>query len=219
MKIKNLLKIYEEHLKHLKKIRRGHKKPDDLYRKIFDFFKNEEITKISERDIEKYIQSQQLVGRKNSGINHDLYAFKKFLKWAWINKYTNKKLFEKIKKIREEKYKPVILSEFELEKIKKSILEETNIDYKIIFWLLTNYGIRIGEILRLKWNEIDILRNEIAIWTEKTGGYRIFEMDSILNKMFKEKLKKGQKIQNEYVFINPKTLKPYYDLKNPGEEF
>ena len=163
MKVKNLLKIYEEHLKNTKKIRRGHRKPDDLYRNIFLYFSNYEITKISERDIEKYIQSQQLAKRKNSGINHDLYSWKKFLKWCWINGYLDKKLFEKIKKIREEKYKPVIIDTFEYEKLEKSILEEENLDYKIIFWLLLKYGLRIGEVLRLKWNEIDIIRKEISI--------------------------------------------------------
>lgn len=214
MKIGKLLKIYEMYLKERKKVRRGHKKPDDLYYYVFKYFSNYEIQHLTERDILKFIIHSQKK-YKNSGINHNLYAFKKFLKWAYAENFCNHKLYEKIKKIREEKFQIRLLNSYEQKCLEEAILEEENEDYKTIFWLLFRYGLRLSEVLNLKYSQIDIFEKEIAIWTSKTGGYRIFSFknDKILENYFIKKFRKGERVKNEYVFVNPWTQKPYMDMK------
>lgn len=214
MKIKNLLQIYEQYLNATKGKRRGHKKHDDLYRNIFKFFSEYEINALSERDIERYIHVEQARGSKNSNINHNLYAFKKFLRFCYAYNYMKRKLYEKIKKIKEEKFKFNVLTDEEYEKLIEEIKKEQNLHYQIIFYILLRYGCRIGEVLKLKWNEIDLSSKELCIWTEKAGGYRIFEMDDFLSNRFKI-LYHTEKHKKEYIFINPKTGQIYYELRKP----
>ena len=65
-----------------------------------------------------------------------------------------------------------------------------------------------GEILNLKWNNIDFEYNFIELLDTKSGKSRRIPLSNILKNIL-ERLEKT----SEYVFINPKTNKPYTDLK------
>lgn len=69
-------------------------------------------------------------------------------------------------------------------------------------------GMRRGEILNLKWENIDFEYNFIELLDTKSGKSRRIPLSNTLKKIF-ERLEKT----SEYVFINPKTNKPYIDLK------
>lgn len=69
-------------------------------------------------------------------------------------------------------------------------------------------GMRKGEILNLKWSNIDFLQGFIELLETKTNKSRKIPISSTL----KETLKNIAR-NSEYVFINPQTGLPYADIK------
>lgn len=67
---------------------------------------------------------------------------------------------------------------------------------------------RRGEILNLKWSNIDFSQGFIELLETKSGKSRKIPISSTL----KETLQSIDKT-SEYVFINPRTNEPYTDLK------
>jgi integrase len=83
---------------------------------------------------------------------------------------------------------------------------------KIMIQIYFETAARRAEILRLKWQDVDLERNTVRLWTGKRRGgmqsdvIRITEQLS--RSLTEHKLKTGLL---EYVFINPKSNKPYTD--------
>jgi integrase len=81
------------------------------------------------------------------------------------------------------------------------------------FFLAVFYTLgRVGEIFRLKWVDLDWEREEIRLWTRKRKGGQMEEdwlpipaelRDTLIG------LKRKRDRHPEYVFINPKTGKPF----------
>ncbi len=79
-------------------------------------------------------------------------------------------------------------------------------------------GMRKGEILKLKWENVDLQHGYIAIPKTKNGERRDIPVDQTLREMF-QKLPRtftGERDNREmvpYVFHNPQTLKAYVDIQ------
>jgi integrase len=71
-------------------------------------------------------------------------------------------------------------------------------------------GMRKGEILSLKWECVDLEERYITLLKTKSGKKRIIP---ISNRLFEELDILNQNKLSEYVFVNPETKNPYYDLK------
>lgn len=86
------------------------------------------------------------------------------------------------------------------------------LDYKIMFYFLIR-GRRKGEVIKLEWRDINfemksyVVRDEIS----KTRDRFEFFLDDELLELLKE-LKAKWDGTNRYVFVNPKTKKPYIDM-------
>ena len=79
---------------------------------------------------------------------------------------------------------------------------------KGIIILALNTGMRKGEILYLRWNDVDFDKLFIFIKTSKSGVARKVPM----NAMVVESLKKIKR-ESDYVFCNPKTKERIKDVK------
>lgn len=83
---------------------------------------------------------------------------------------------------------------------------------KIMIQIYFETAARRSEILRLKWQDVDLERNTVRLWTGKRKGGMQSDVIGIteqLSRLLTEhKLKTGLL---EYVFINPKSNKPYTD--------
>jgi integrase len=76
---------------------------------------------------------------------------------------------------------------------------------------------RVGEIFRLKWDDVNFDRKEIRLWTRKRRGGNWesdwLPMNADLEKVLRDLWKK--RTQDEWVFLNPKTgtrFKDRYDM-------
>jgi integrase len=73
-----------------------------------------------------------------------------------------------------------------------------------------NTGLRIGEIRSLKWESVDLEKNLLTVFAEKTHKIRPVPINSEARRVL-EFWSLGRK--NEFVFYNHETGKPFVDLK------
>ncbi len=112
---------------------------------------------------------------------HGLFEFAVRHEWCERNII---KLIEK-KKIFEMEIKPLSISE--TKELLKTAKMKNNQSYSIAVGLLTFAGIRPKEVLRLKWQDIDLDENIITVRSQcsKTGGTRHVDICPSLKSLFK----------------------------------
>lgn len=93
-------------------------------------------------------------------------------------------------------------------KLKGAIFVQPYLYLKPIIITALQTGMRRGEILNLKWENIDTEQNFIELLEIKSGKARKIPISPTLNNVF-ENIKR----RSEFVFVNPKTNQPYIDLK------
>jgi site-specific recombinase XerD len=98
--------------------------------------------------------------------------------------------------VKREKKLPVVLSK---EEIKRLILATTNIKHRLMIQAGYSAGLRVSEIISLKWEDIDFDRNIIHIRQSKGKKDRIV----MLSKRVREGLQQLRKEAN-YVFVTSK---------------
>ena len=64
---------------------------------------------------------------------------------------------------------PVVLSE---EEVSRLISAATSRRDKLLLGMMYATGVRVGEVVRLRWRDIDLDRNEISIWQGKGAADR-----------------------------------------------
>ena len=90
------------------------------------------------------------------------------------------------------------------------IISHATGDLKLIILVAINAGLRKGEILNLRWRNINLEANYLQT-RSKTNTTRKIVLNRVLLKLF-TKLNVSRN-SNAYVFENPKTGKPYTDIK------
>lgn len=207
----SLLQFKEEYLSMMKQ---SHSKSYCL-RSIEPAFKffiegvgNIPLIQISIRHIDKFITTT--FSRSNSAAS--LYyrtlkaAFSKAESWGYIPINP----FKKVKSPKVPKSHPQFITQEEFQKI-LSATERT--DLKDIFTIAFYTGMRLGEILNMKWNWIDFSQNIIT--TKNSNGYstkskkeRIIPMNDHVQQIINHKLisLNGSSKEN-YIFLNSNCIK------------
>lgn len=80
---------------------------------------------------------------------------------------------------------------------------------KDIILLALNTGMRLREILGLKWEDINLHQGHIKIRHSKSGGAQVIPM----NPLVKETLFQLERTRNHYVFFDSRTGKPYNHIR------
>lgn len=93
-------------------------------------------------------------------------------------------------------------------KLKGAIFVQPYLYLKPIIITALQTRMRRGEILNLKWENIDTEQNFIELLETKSGKARKIPISPTLNNVFK-----NIKRTSDFVFVNPKTNQPYIDLK------
>jgi integrase len=76
-------------------------------------------------------------------------------------------------------------------------------------------GMRLGEILGLTWEQVDLRAKEIRVLRTKSGSPRVVDINSHLFRMLSRLRERDG--NGPYVFSNPKTRKPYRKLRKSFE--
>jgi len=178
-----------------------------MLKHLTNFFGSErQIGEIVAADIEGY----KLHRRKEvsgSTVNRELALLKRMFNLAidW-DLYLGSNPVRKVKFFQEINTGFRVLSK---EEEKKFLVSATPYIQDIALFAL-NTGLRIGEIRSLKWEGVDLEKNLLTVFAEKTHKIRPVPINSEARRVL-EFWTLGRK--NEFVFYNHETGKPFVDLK------
>lgn len=181
----------------------------------------QKITPRKIEDFKQYLKTERNL--KNSSVNRYLEILSKMFNLGIDNEIIRNNPLQKTAKLREDNHKIRFLTVEEEQRLFNAIeYEQIVIDrytkqkkiikpYQFLKPIVTTAlqtGMRRGEILNLKWCNIDQTYGFIELLDTKSGKARKIPISNALQEVF-DSIDKT----SEYVFLNPKTKKPYIDLK------
>ena len=184
---------------------------DDQYRldaNMAPFFGDKGVWEITPHLVEQYKARRLQSGVTRSTVNREITILKKMFSLAVDWGYVQTNPASKVKLFSEkDTQKERILSWAE----EGRLLEESPKFLKPILMTALNTGMRRGEILGLKWSQVDLERRQIRVQQTKNGQDRVGPINEPLHEVFVALRATGG--QNRLVFPNPDTGEPYTDFK------
>jgi len=177
----------------------------DIYsmKNLVGFFGEHRLSQITPLLIEQYKEERKSTIRvskvkkmkrkfSNAYINRDLallkHLFTLAIKWGYVDQNPVKE----VKFLRED-LKERILKPEEIQKL----LDEANDGLRPVIITALNTGMRLGEMLSLKWHQVNLQAGFIQIEHAKNGKMRKIPMNATLTELFENVKKEG----SEYVFL------------------
>jgi integrase len=183
---------------------------DDFWRlrKWSEFLGNVNLDEVSPLDIERFKSSRLEEGVTPSTVNRHLAILKRLYNIAGQWGYSNQ---NPVKGIRFYSEKDRMRQRILGLKEEGRLLEAASEHLRPIILIALNTGMRRGEILALRWTDIDFEAGEITVKTSKNGKPRIVDINSRLFQVLHEL--KNQVQNDSYLFLNPRTGKPFKKLQ------
>lgn len=182
-----------------------------IYRNICrEFTKaNKNISSVKVDDISKYILYSQ-TKRSNNSTSRFLFVMKQIFTFAKSRKFLTKNIFDDLPSLKTVKTIPSIWTKNELEQY-MPVLQKYRY-YNIVFLALET-GLRLGELLGLKWEYVDFVKGTLLVkqtyirsngvcffsTPKSSSGYREIVL---LNRSYDLLLKLYKKRQSKFVFPN-----------------
>lgn len=166
-------------------------------------FKDMLLSKITPKDIEDY-KIKRIEQVSPATVNRELACLKHMFNLARKWKMTDDNPVHEVKFFSERKFVWHILTEEEAERL----IEVASEHLKPIILVALNTGMRRGEILNLRWNDVDFAEHFIFLKETKSGIMRKIPMSGFVAATLK-----GIKRESEFVFCNPRTKEKIGDPK------
>jgi len=202
--------LAEKYLQWTKGRQRSHEVKRYIIQSLVKKYGEFELTEITNLTLEQ-LQSEMLgqgktVATVNKVTNVLKHMYTKALEWEMIPEDVLKKI-RKAKPLKGENKRLRFLSREEISRL----VDACDPHIRPIVVTALNTGMRKSEILNLRWDQIDFQHG--FIYLDKTKNYERREIP--LNQTLRETLLAlPRRIDSPYVFVNPKTGKPYTkDLK------
>ena len=179
-----------------------------LQANLIPFFHERQMVNIRQADIEKYIVHRKKEGVEDSTVNRELACLRKMFNKAMDWGYLEKNPVARIQFFSEKNnMKERVLTEDE----EKRLLNSCNSVLNPILITALQTGMRRGEILSLRWSDVDIDQKEITLSNTKSGRSRVIPINNELLDVFYQLLR--EKVSDIWVFLNPRTKEPFKDVK------
>ncbi len=149
-------------------------------------------------------------GNKPATINRFLatikHMFTKAVEWDMVEEEVYKRV-RKVKLLEENNRRLRFLSQEECQKLMESC------DKHLLPIVVTalNTGMRKGEVLSLKWDNVDMKHGFILLDRTKNGERREIPINETLREVFQSL---PRRLDGKFVFYDPKTGSPYQDIKH-----
>ncbi len=170
-------------------------------------------TRLTERLQKDLTAEEYQDGSINRIVGAVKHAFTKAVDWNMVEE-------EVLKRVRKVKmFKEVPRLEYLSVEQAKNLISVCDEWLRPIVVTALHTGCRKNEILKLRWENVDLQHGYIAIPKTKNGERRDIPIDRTLRDMF-QKLPRaftGERDNRQlvpWVFHNPRTLRPYVDLKS-----
>jgi len=201
----------EHYLKNYSMVKkRAWKRSDKVYinANLNPFFGQFELGQLDVELIEKFVAKRLDDEVEKSTINRDISCLKKMLNKAvdWEYLSTNPAL--KIKQFSEnDNFRSRVLTVEE-----EKVLLDNCVDHvKSMVILSLHTGMRKGEILDLRWEQVDLQNKQIRVEKTKSGKIRYIPMNHDLYLILKRLHIKDS--HGPFVFLNPRSGKPFTTIK------
>ncbi len=179
-----------------------------LIKELNDYFGNVPLKKINTMALELY-QTKRLEKNKPATVNRLLatlkHMFTKAYDWNMVGEDTLKAV-RKVKFLPENNRRLRYLSDIEWQ----SLVNACDEHLKPIVITALNTGMRKGEILNLRWNQVDIRNGFILLDDTKNGQRREIPINDTLRQVF---VNLPRRLDIPYVFFNPETNNRYVEVK------
>ena len=191
------------------KQKRSHRDDESRIRvNIKPFFGERDVKNVTALNVEEYRNRRLEAGVARSTTNRELallkVMFSKGIDWGLCERNPVKKvkLFPESENIKER----ILTPEEE-----SRLLAASPAHLRPILVVALNTGMRRGEILKLNWSNVDLLRRQILVTGTKSGKNRIIPINSDLLSVLEDL--KRTKGGNGYVFANTRSGRPLQDIK------
>ena len=184
-----------------------HRLEKGIAKTLLAHFGNVELMSIDTQSLEGYKSSRVNKGLKPNSTNREIiiikYMLRKAKEWGYIKHIPN------IRQLKVPKRPPKYLSVNEID----NLINHSSIWLKPIIIVLRNTGMRIGELLNIRFNDIDLSKGVITIVSPKTNNYRLIPINSELAPLLswltdnyiapkKMKIYKREAEHREYLFCH-----------------
>ena len=198
-------KFAQEYLEYAKINKRSWERDRVILGHLMPHFKGMALSKINPKHIEDYKRTR-LKRVRPVTINRELALLKYMFSLARKWKYTNENPVKEVKFFQETQYIMRVLNETEI----KRLVNATEGYPRAIIILALNTAMRKGEILNLRWNDVDFFKEYICIKETKSNLIRKIPMNSVVMATLNSIERKG-----DYVFSGGEAGKPYADIFYP----
>jgi len=199
---------YIEYIKNVKKLRSWKHRAQHLD-KINSFFKGKKLLQITPKDVDEF-KLYLLKTRKPATVNRVLSTLRHLFNLArrWKRFYGDNPVSVSGLLSEDNLRDRVLLFEEE-----ERLLSASAVHLKPIIITALNTGMRRGEILSLKWSNVDFENNRLIInaLNNKSKRVKRIPLNYIMNTMLKELKLKNQKF-SDYVFLSDDG-RPLKDIK------
>jgi len=222
MLFKDLVSEYRDYARTNKK---SWKTEECRVKNLHEYFGGKKLREITPILIEKYRmerrrtpkvrqKSQDSKGPKlvcNASINREVSILRKMFSIAVANDWIDKNpcVANQVKPLREDSRRERFLEPWEEIKLLAQC-KDGHAYLKPILICALHTGMRKSEILNLKWQNVDLEKGYLTVTRTKSGKDRNIPISLTLRQHLCA-LRENR--QTEYVFTNPETQKPYFDLK------
>jgi len=205
------LEFADLYLKNYARVNKRSWKNDKSYlkgmKKFFKKFYLDEITSLSVERFKSWKLNQDVT---KSTVNRYLAVLRKMLnvakEWEYLpeSRIIKFKLYSETDNLKERILRP------EEEKNLFEAINPSTKYLKLILRVALHTGMRRGEILNLKWSQIDLDKKVIRVERTKSGKIRFIPINELLMREF---LLQKQTKSSKFVFTNAATGKQFVDIK------
>jgi site-specific recombinase XerD len=182
----------------------------DVIKSISSYFGNIPLSNINTQMIESYKAERLENGLKPTGVNRELATIKFLLNKAVNWNYLTSNPAKPVKLLRLPKTPAKFLSTDEIGKL----IEHASTWLKPILIVLRNTGVRLHELLNLRWSDLDFKNKRVLIRSSKTNNYRVMPMNQELYQTLlwlrdhyplphMDRIVPREDCQKEYIFCMP----------------
>lgn len=199
--------LAEEYLQYSvnRKMQSSYSKDYSIIKQFITSFGSLRLNQLTQLYIESLQDKWKHGGKSNKTINNRSILLGTMLRFALDRNYLM--AIPKIKKLKVDKRRPQFFTDADIQLILTSA-EPLLRDY-VIFML--NTGLRLGELKRLTWEDVDIQNHLIRVEVSKSHRFRTIPINDVLNTLLIRK-NSERKAKTVYVFeyAEGKPLSDYY---------
>ncbi len=193
----------KEYIEYAKINKRSWTRDETSLKWLLSHFGNLLLSKITPKHIEDY-KKARLEKVKPSTINRELMTLSHIFTIAEkFRKFDGKNPVKEVKYFQEKQYVIKVLDREEI----RRLVEASSGYLREMIILALNTGMRKGEILNLRWNDIDFTEHYIYIKETKSNKTKKVPMNGIVSGVLKSMERKGS-----FVFQNSKTDTRFRDF-------